>query len=428
MSESEKVNTSKQSTKKDCVKQVKIIRQIPNTSDLDLGDPYYPSAWSMEIIEPSSPSVEKQAANFKATNSEALQEEVNGAELLEEISSTMSRFVVLPEFMDNVLALWVMLTYCYDNFRILPQLAIYSPEKRCGKTTLLEVLGACANNALAASNITPAAVYHVIENDPPTLIIDEADTFFKRSKELQGICNSGHTKSSAYVIRAGKNNDGPIKYSTWCPKVIALIGNLGDTQRDRSIAVDMQRKLTTERVESVPLDIIDTNEELRQKCLRWATDNSTNLRQACPEVPETDNNREHDNWTPLFAIADCVGGEWPDKVKQALISVTEEPEESESISIKLLRDIHKIFAEKKLSKIHSKELVKFLTSIEEAQWGNNNNGKVLNANSLANLLEPYKIKPKQIWTKDKNKQGYHLEQFIDSFNRYIPDQCQEPSI
>ena len=74
--------------------------------------------------------------------------------------------------------------------------------KRCGKTLLLIVLGALVPRRLFASNVTPAVLFRTIEKYRPTLLIDEADTFIRENDELRGVLNSGHTRTTAVVIRA----------------------------------------------------------------------------------------------------------------------------------------------------------------------------------------------------------------------------------
>ena len=120
-------------------------------------------------------------------DSEPHDEPVDGAELADLICKDITTHIVLPVASAVAITLWVLLTYVYDAFRILPILAILSPEKRCGKTTLLSLLNGLVNNGMMASNISSAAVYRVVEKYRPTLLTDEADTFFKNNEELRGI-------------------------------------------------------------------------------------------------------------------------------------------------------------------------------------------------------------------------------------------------
>jgi len=114
------------------------------------------------------------------TEVEPFEDEVAGAMLLDTMSEKLSKYVILPDGAREPIAVWCVLTYCYNAFRILPILGIVSPTKRCGKTTLLETLQGLVNKSLIASNISPPAVFRTIHKYNPTLLIDESDNLLKR--------------------------------------------------------------------------------------------------------------------------------------------------------------------------------------------------------------------------------------------------------
>ena len=122
------------------------------------------------------------------------------------------------------------------------------------------------NKPLAASNISPSCVFRSIDSWQPTLLIDEADSFLKDNEELRGIINSGHTRELAYVIRTVGDDHEPRKFSTWCPKAIALIGKLPPTLHDRAIEIPLVRKTAGESVHR--LKEFD-GADIRRKCARW---------------------------------------------------------------------------------------------------------------------------------------------------------------
>ena len=120
---------------------------------------------------------------------------VDGNQLLSEISKIISRYMILPKGTLTPIVLWIASTYVYDAFNVYPKLGVISPEKRCGKSTLLDILGAFSCKSVLSSNITPSSIFRVVEKTRPTLLIDEADTFIAgRNDDLIGIINSGHTK------------------------------------------------------------------------------------------------------------------------------------------------------------------------------------------------------------------------------------------
>jgi hypothetical protein len=139
------------------------------------------------------PSVPPSAPNSRPS--------VDGSLLLNDLQSLIQRFVVLPAFAPETLALWILHTYAFELRDVSTYLGIESPEKRCGKTTLLSVLSRLANRPVAAANISPSAFFRVIEEMRPTLLIDEADTFLRGNDELRGILNAGYTRDTAYVVR-----------------------------------------------------------------------------------------------------------------------------------------------------------------------------------------------------------------------------------
>ena len=108
---------------------------------------------------------------------EAWPEPVDGAVLLEELRRVLRRYVVLPKMAPETLALWVVHTYAFELRNVSTYIGLGSPQKRCGKTTLLSVLSELVSRPVVASNISPPALFRVIEEAQPTLLIDEADTF-----------------------------------------------------------------------------------------------------------------------------------------------------------------------------------------------------------------------------------------------------------
>ncbi|MDZ4734271.1 MAG: toprim domain-containing protein, partial [Nitrospirota bacterium] len=88
-------------------------------------------------------------------------EPVGGADLADRLAATFTKFTVLPDHGAVALTLWVLFTYCLDLFQIAPRLDLSSPEKRCGKTTVLSLLSRLVARAALASNIRPAVLFRV---------------------------------------------------------------------------------------------------------------------------------------------------------------------------------------------------------------------------------------------------------------------------
>ena len=106
-------------------------------------------------------------------------EPVGGAELIADLIDAIRRYAILPEHADVALGLWIVLTHVIGSVNVAPILAITSPEKRCGKSTVLAMLGRLVLRPLPSANITAAALFRAVEAWAPTLLIDEADTFIR---------------------------------------------------------------------------------------------------------------------------------------------------------------------------------------------------------------------------------------------------------
>ena len=127
-------------------------------------------------------------------------EAIDPGQLLDEISNTIRQYIVLDPEQADAAALWVALTWLIDHIEIIPLAIINAPEKACGKPQKLTVIGYMAYRPLPASNASPSALFRAVEKWRPTMLIDEADTFFKDNSELQDMVNAGYERSGLYYI------------------------------------------------------------------------------------------------------------------------------------------------------------------------------------------------------------------------------------
>lgn len=356
-------------------------------------------------------------------------ESVDGQALLAELVSVIRRHVRLPTHAADAVALWVVWSWLIDEFDIAPRLAVLSPEKRCGKTTLLEMLFSLVLRALLASGISPSAIFRTIEAAKPTLLIDEADTFANENEELRGILNSGHTRAAARVIRCVGDEHEPRAFSTWCPMVLAAIGVLPGTVEDRSITISMQRKAPGETVTPFPRSgkraaaLRSELHDLARKVRRWTEDYAADLADRDPIVPNELHDRAADNWRPLLAIADEIGGDWPAKARAAATKLSGgDVCDRESAKVQLLGDIRSLFEKNAWERIGSQALCDALVKMEERPWSDWKKGKPINPNHLAGVLRAYGVGSQTIRRDgDDRAKGYLKLNFADAFSRYLPD-------
>src|SRR5258708_5724878 len=185
-----------------------------------------------------APDAGKQGRPLEFPEPEPWPTPVKGVVLLNELITVIRRYVVMPDHALDAVALWVIHTYLIDFFEITPRLAMTSPEKRCGKTTLRDVLSRLVFRPLPTENATGSAIFRIIDLARPTLLIDEADTFFREKDELRGILNSGHRRGGSVIRTVGENFEPP-GFSTHAPVPIPLLGKLARTPPDRSVQISL---------------------------------------------------------------------------------------------------------------------------------------------------------------------------------------------
>lgn len=354
-------------------------------------------------------------------------DKVDGAQLLNELAASVKRFMSLPEHAALALALWTVNSYVVvTHGHVAPILAVTSPEKRCGKSTLLGWLYRLVDRPLLAANITAAAIFRTVDAYHPTLLIDEADSFLgETGDELRGILNSGHTRDTAYVIRVSGEELEPRRFSTWGTKAIALIGKLENrysTLADRSIEIQLRRKLPTERLTKLRHAGELHFETLARRCARFAADFGAALGKARPEIPDVLNDRAQDNWEPLLAIADKAGGAWPRLARTVALAMSGGADTSggEGIGVQLLADLRRYFDGGKATSYPTTTLLQHLTEMDDAPWPTYAKGKSMTARHLARLLHPYGIFPHPIRLGATVAKGYEVTDFADAFSRYLP--------
>lgn len=136
----------------------------------------------------------------------------------------------------------------------------------------------------------------------------------------------------------------------------------------------------------------------------FTEDSLTALKSTKVKVPHYGNDRARDNWEPLFAIAQVIGGDWPRRAQAAFTKLA--AEEEEAIGPMLLSDIREVLEGKPISKIWSRDLVDALIAVDDRPWCEWKRGKPMTQNSLAKLLQPYRIHPSSIRVEQVTRKGY----------------------
>lgn len=347
---------------------------------------------------------------------------VNGEDLLDRIAALIRRHVVLKAHDLVTVSLWIVLTYLCDVADTLPLLAIVSPDKRCGKTSLLGVLSRLVKRPLPTSNVSPAALYRAIERFSPTLLVDEADAFLRDNEELRGVLNSGHTHDAAFVLRANRETGEVETFSTWGPKAVALIGKLPGTLSDRSLVVSMTRRKPEEKIDKLRKSSPTEFEDLRRCIVRWIKDNKTVIASANPQIPQKLNDRAGDNWFPLLAITQAAGPSWHDLALKAIAALPADDDEDSVVTV-LLLSLRGIFRERGFTDdadfLPTDEILKELNDDKEAPWADWRKGLGISAHKLGRILKNFGVYSIQKQINNTRTRGYEFGKLRPVFERYL---------
>jgi hypothetical protein len=348
----------------------------------------------------------------------------DGAALLGEIADFIRRYVVLTPDQVNATALWVLHTHAIEAADATPYLHITSPEKRSGKTRLLEVLDLLAARPWFTGRVTAAVLQRRLERDHPSLLLDETDAAFKKESEyteaLRAILNAGHRRGCLAWLCVGKGHE-LASFDVFGPKALAGIGRLPETVADRCIRIVLRRRAPNETVtrfrrreaEAVAASI-------RERAERWAAANVEALRESRPAIPDYIDDRAIDGWEPLLSIADTCGGEWPQRSRKVALALSHvDVRDDESVGVKLLADILVVFDDKVTDKLPTVEMLASLNALEESPWGDWK-GKLLTPRGLAGLLRPFAITRTTLRVGEDTAKGYPRAAFEDAWQRYLP--------
>ena len=386
-----------------------------------------------ECLAPEQESIEQELAT----------EPVDGDRLLNDVAGIVSRFISMSPEQADAFALFCGHTHVFAASDVTPYFYITSAEKRSGKSRTLEVAKALVRRPLSTSSITPSSLFRSI-GSRPTLLMDEVDAEFsgrptERSEGTRALLNAGFERGGTVMRSVPTGKDFEAKqFPVYCPKMLGgLWRKLPDTVLDRSITIELRRKTPGENVARFRKRDQALQAELRELHYRlasWGAQNVEALAGSQPDLPDELTDRAQDIWEPLLAIADQVGGIWPERARLAARTLSgRDVAEDESTGVRLLADVRTAFGKK--DRIASEVLVERLAAMEESPWGPKF-GRNFDPRALARLLKPFGIRPKTIRQQSlivgkkvntETVKGYCRSDFEDSWLRYLAPHLGKPS-
>lgn len=372
--------------------------------------------------------------------------EVSPAAIFGEICRHLRRFIVLKD-QDaySFLALWAIGTYVFRVFRYYPYVHL-NAEKRSGKTLLMDVLRPICFNGDFSVSSTEAVIYRDVQNNSPTMFLDEMEACRKEDKErhaaVMNILKSGFQRGGMAKRCGGKDKDKVHSFSTYSPKMLAGINELDDVLRDRTIRIRMVRKLRYEKVERYRENraLQDFQTRIRDLLYIFGLTYGPQLAALCQEHDEDVlgldhlNDREFDIWMPILLLANVVDASRCDNkatVTDAMIQFSKKQSEertqddlADNDTARLLAALNQMFKQLIPVKVDGKEqyfetgeVFEFFHAQDEFTW-------LETKSQLTKRLARVGIRPSKPWKVDrKNRRVYIVdrEAIMDLTNRYCPE-------
>ena len=350
----------------------------------------------------------------------------NAPPLFPTIVATLQKYLALKPHEYVALACWILHAHVFENFTHSPKLALLSPVRGCGKTTVLKIIRELTPRAYLTASVSAAAIYESIETERPTVLIDEGDNLeFATAATLKAVLNATHERGHT-VRRFGS------VYHTFAPVAIAAIGVLPMALMHRCIVLDMQRARPGANLKRFNPEEARDVQALALRIRIWAKTVPAVL-DVNPDLPKSLRNRAADNWRPLIAVAETLDAR--QEACRAATNLTGRQTE-EDPGVLLLKDILRAMdnppegEDRDVMRIPTAKLLERLNSYDESPWGawrglkGDQQPRPLTAHNLAALLWPFKIRPKTIWTGKPRvaHKGYQRQQFEAAWARYCqPD-------
>ena len=237
---------------------------------------------------------------------------VKANDVFNRIKALFEKFVVVQKEFLNVIVCYIMMTYIYVLFQVIPYLWL-NGERGTGKSTIMKIMSKLCFNAMFCSNVNPANIFRQIDNDGSTIILDEFEKMYGEDKqEIIKILNQGFNIDGVVPRCVGQNNKIK-KFRSFSPKIMGGISNIDDVLFERVI------KYTTVKVKDVKITKYREDNNVKRTVDNLVddlyifgyiyADQIKNIYDNAEVSFEGYSLREDDLWNPLLCIAKVIDEE-----------------------------------------------------------------------------------------------------------------------
>lgn len=264
--------------------------------------------------------IASSAKEFGSGGPNGAPDEVNGAELLDELEKWFGRFIRVTFEGDlALLGLWTVHTHLAVELHTTPRLQLDSIMPESGKTTVLDHLFRLSHKPIQmASTPSPALIPRLLERELRTLLFDEIDRTFRPdgpgTPDLLAIINSGYRVGATRPVLVPTKGGGweANEMPTHAP--VAMAGNspnLADDTKSRCIRILLMPDVDGSIEDSDWELIEDEARRLHDKIAEFADQVRGRVKGLAVDLPTKCIGRTKEKWRPLKRVAVVAGGRWP---------------------------------------------------------------------------------------------------------------------
>jgi hypothetical protein len=349
---------------------------------------------------------------------------VAGLAVAESVRNQFTRYVafhsdIYDEEADTV-TLWVLHTHAFDACEATPYILVTGPTESGGKSRVPEVAQYLVHRPVFKGvGATPAGLFAGIGANPmgrPTVLLDEMDQHAE-SKPLREILNSGFEPGNP-IIRYKKT------FTVFSAKMFTGIAGakmpITGTTLSRCIQIPMRRRIRgEEEIERFRRKwAIQESEPIYRDLVKWGAANVEELSWSSPDMEGlVQDDRVEDSWEPLIAIADLLGGDWPERARKAMVTLTEIRVSEPTDNLALIRDLKRVWDQIEGDRVHTVELIDRLNGLQDREYTKKLD-RVTGGQQMGYILSRFGIKSRAIQIQGVQLRGYDRSAFADAFRRY----------
>ncbi len=242
------------------------------------------------------------------------------------------------------------------------------------------------------------------------------------SKGLKTVLNAGY-RYGGYVSRAVPSPDGGYvmhKFSVFCPKMFAGIAGrrlpITGATLSRCVQIPMRTRTPDEEIEKFKHRVARVESEpIHEALVAWAERKIPVLSDADPAIPTELSDRQEECWEPLIAIADDLGGTWPERARKAAVVLSGRLVKAPTEGRQIITDVKQAWERIDGDRAHTAMLAAERNALVDRLYQGN-----LSSQDLSWWLMRFEIhpEPNPFRLNGRLGRGYRREVFADAFRRY----------